>query len=236
VEIHKPKPAHNWRELLTEIGVVVIGVCIALGAEQAVEWVHWRNEVGAAREVLREEIGGNNSRFFARRLAIAPCFERQVREADSILSNLEAGRAAGKFTVYHFGSGSLISDGEWQSERASQVLTHFPRAERTVLSRYYALLPSVNDWVVAEAQAWRELSGLQNPPPGLTASDLMHLRVNLQNAREMLNLITLIAPRLLRYSDQLGVAEPAVDADAVKNFCTMDDDRYQQFLRKSRPR
>ena len=23
MEIHKPKPVHNWRELLTEIGVVV---------------------------------------------------------------------------------------------------------------------------------------------------------------------------------------------------------------------
>src|SRR6185437_9249744 len=33
VEIHKPKPVHNWREFLTEIGVVVIGVCIALAAE-----------------------------------------------------------------------------------------------------------------------------------------------------------------------------------------------------------
>jgi hypothetical protein len=38
VEIHKPKPVHSWRELLTEIGVVVIGVCIALAAEQTVEY------------------------------------------------------------------------------------------------------------------------------------------------------------------------------------------------------
>jgi hypothetical protein len=45
VEFHKPKPVHNWRELLTEIGVVVIGVCIALAAEQAVEWWHWRGRL-----------------------------------------------------------------------------------------------------------------------------------------------------------------------------------------------
>jgi hypothetical protein len=30
MEIQKPTPIHNWRELLTEIGVVVIGVGIAL--------------------------------------------------------------------------------------------------------------------------------------------------------------------------------------------------------------
>ena len=29
IEIHKPKPVHNWRELLTEIGVVVIGMGVA---------------------------------------------------------------------------------------------------------------------------------------------------------------------------------------------------------------
>ena len=33
MEIHKPKPVHNWRELLTEIGVVVIGILIALSLE-----------------------------------------------------------------------------------------------------------------------------------------------------------------------------------------------------------
>src|SRR3954464_2108182 len=45
VEFHKPKPVHNWREFLAEIGVVVIGVCIALAAEQTVEWLHWRTQV-----------------------------------------------------------------------------------------------------------------------------------------------------------------------------------------------
>jgi hypothetical protein len=45
VEIHKPKPVHNWREFLTELGTIVLGICIALGGEQALEWNHWRNQV-----------------------------------------------------------------------------------------------------------------------------------------------------------------------------------------------
>jgi hypothetical protein len=229
MDIHKPKPIHNWRELFKEIGIIVIGVSIALAAEQGVEWWHWHNEVVAAREVLHEEIAGNNNRFFARRLAIASCFERQFREADAILSDLEAGRTPGKFTVYRYGSGSVITDAEWQSERASQVLTHFPRAERTLMSRYYAGLPGFNDWIVTEGQAWRELTGLKNPLQGLTPSDLMHLRVSLQTARTMLSLINNNAPRMQRLSDQLGVGEPVVNASAVKNFCTMDDDHYYQI-------
>jgi hypothetical protein len=35
MDIHKPKPIHNWRDLIKEIGVIVIGVCIALAAGPA---------------------------------------------------------------------------------------------------------------------------------------------------------------------------------------------------------
>ena len=34
MEIHKPKPIHNWRDFLKEVGTIVLGVCVALGAEQ----------------------------------------------------------------------------------------------------------------------------------------------------------------------------------------------------------
>lgn len=52
MDVHKPKPWHNWREFLAEIATIVIGVLIALGAEQAVEWLHWRREVEAERGSL----------------------------------------------------------------------------------------------------------------------------------------------------------------------------------------
>ena len=37
MEIHKSKPWHGARELAKEIGVIVIGVLIALGGQQAVQ-------------------------------------------------------------------------------------------------------------------------------------------------------------------------------------------------------
>lgn len=56
MEIHKPKAVHGWRELANEIGVIVIGVLIALGAEQVVETLHWREKVTVAREAVDEEL------------------------------------------------------------------------------------------------------------------------------------------------------------------------------------
>ena len=55
MHIHLPKPSHGWREFLGEIGVIVIGVLIALGAEQAVEAAHHRSQVHEMTAKLRAE-------------------------------------------------------------------------------------------------------------------------------------------------------------------------------------
>jgi hypothetical protein len=113
MEIHKPKPVHSWRELLTEIGVIVIGVAIALTAEQAVEWLHWQSEVTAARQAIHDEMGVNNASLFAFRLAIAPCLERQADEAGRILDDLEATRPPSHFMTFHNGYGAALRDSDW---------------------------------------------------------------------------------------------------------------------------
>jgi type II secretory pathway pseudopilin PulG len=59
MDIHKPKPWRGGPEFLKEIGTIVIGVLIALGAEQAVAWIHTQEQVRSAREALRDEIGRN---------------------------------------------------------------------------------------------------------------------------------------------------------------------------------
>lgn len=55
MDIHKPKPVHSWREFLTEIGIVVLGIVIALLAEQTVEAIHRSREASSLRGELREE-------------------------------------------------------------------------------------------------------------------------------------------------------------------------------------
>src|SRR5262245_23914814 len=84
MEIHKPKPVHSWRELLTEIGVVVIGVGIALGGEQTVEWLHWRAQVAEAKEVIAAELA-HGVEGATIRLRVQPCLERRFDELAKIL-------------------------------------------------------------------------------------------------------------------------------------------------------
>jgi hypothetical protein len=55
MHIHLPKPLHGWREVAGEVGIIVIGILIALGAEQAVEAIHHRSQVHEMTAKLHDE-------------------------------------------------------------------------------------------------------------------------------------------------------------------------------------
>jgi hypothetical protein len=209
MEIHKPKPVHNWRELLTELGVVVLGICIAISLEQFVEYLHWHNEVQIGRKALAEEIAVTD-KFYARRVLIAPCLERRLDEDAGRIRDLAANRKVAPQPIIPGASspGALLSDAEWQSERSSQTLTHFPRAELALMSRFYAQTTDIREWIFEEERSWSALAVMANDPDHLGPADLAQLRVNLNTARMLDFLIELNARRQLGVSAQLGIHYP----------------------------
>ena len=223
MDLHKPKPWHGWRDFLKEFGTIVLGVSVALAAEQGVEWLHWQGEVKAARQAIRAEMAAANIGYFAFRLAIAPCMERKMGESQAAIDALQARRKPQPLAGFRTGIGALLSDAEWQSERASQVLTHFPRDELALMNTYYAAMQGQGESLAAERAAWSELSVLQDVPAGIAASDIIRLRVNLEMARRMEFGIERTARRVLDLSRQLGLSETKLDPPrlaAARNFCS----------------
>jgi hypothetical protein len=74
MDIHKPKPWRGWPEFVKEIGTIVIGVLIALGAEQAVEAWHWAEVVQEAKHSIHDELA-LASVFGEERRARQPCID-----------------------------------------------------------------------------------------------------------------------------------------------------------------
>ena len=229
MEIHKPKPVHSWREFLTELGTIVLGIIIAICLEQGVEWLHWQSEVKEARKALLAEIVSNNANFFAFRVSITPCMDRKMGEADAILTALETGRKPDPSFNPPLGTGAFMRDSEWQSDRASQILTHFPRNELALMSRYYGQLDDFGGWIERENSAWTMLAVLRNPPAGTTAPELIGLRAALANAQSAENLISVNAKRELQVSAQLGLSDPKPDTERADNFCNMTPEDYRRY-------
>src|SRR5437588_6426268 len=56
MHFHLPKPLHGWRAFVGEVGIIVIGVLIALTAEQVVDAIHWHEKVRVAERNVNFEI------------------------------------------------------------------------------------------------------------------------------------------------------------------------------------
>lgn len=80
MEIHKPKPVHSWRELDSEIGVVVIGIVIALSGEQFLERLEWRHKISRAEDQMRVEMAGDDGPEVLQRLALADCIDHGLAD------------------------------------------------------------------------------------------------------------------------------------------------------------
>ena len=57
MKIQLPKPLHGWRAFAGEVGTIVLGVLLALGAQELMQGLHWRSEVRETRKALVKNSG-----------------------------------------------------------------------------------------------------------------------------------------------------------------------------------
>src|SRR3954471_20407124 len=90
MHFHLPKPLHGWREFAGEVGIIVMGVLIALGAEQVVETVHGKAEVAEFRGAVDNELSYDLGSY-RQRLMLGPCVQARLAELDHVIASDRAG-------------------------------------------------------------------------------------------------------------------------------------------------
>lgn len=136
----KSKAAHNWRNLAWEVGIVVGGVLIALGAQQIVESWSWQRKVAAAEDSMREEI--KNSLLAAAELKrLDKCVTTQIDGLERALvagDTSAAAKLAASTTMY--GAGRLWADNAFSSTLSAQVVDHLGPDKLKYYSQIYAMI------------------------------------------------------------------------------------------------
>ena len=186
MHFHLPKPLHGWREFAGEVGIIVVGVLIALSAEQLVEAAHWREEVRTFREAVDHELGRNIG-IYSRVIAQRPCVDRNLADLESFLKDSAAGHQ--DKILRPIGRPFLQSQyfSVWDN-KGSDVTQHLPMEARINYSELYDEFRN-NDAVRSkESEVWRSLSQFEGTEP-LDHSDRMRLRELLTRA-EGLNAVT----------------------------------------------
>jgi len=147
---------HTWKDFFIHIATIVIGLLIAVGLEQTVEYFHHRQQVAEIRHSLAEERRINEVIF------TSACSEFR-RYAPILLGSLQTltylrthpgaspSQWPGRFSFYmlviHF------QDSAWKTALQSAALAYVPRAEVRNYSDVYARLAEVSEESEGELRA-----------------------------------------------------------------------------------
>jgi hypothetical protein len=206
MEIHKPKPVHSWRELAREIGVIVVGVAIALSGEETVRWLHQRHEVAEARKAIRFEIAQHASQ------ALFSIEEERCRLGifNLTMAWLDGGAQP------HFRSSGLLEakmTGAWDVSKTG-ALANMPFEERLAYWNFYAFVEGETEVIERDRDAAVRAGGLFNRTTELTEAEKQTLRDLTAQQRSMGQLRKLVATAMLSQAKAMGIAPPPISADS----------------------
>jgi hypothetical protein len=141
MHFHLPKPLHGWREFIGEVGIVVLGILIALGGEQIVETRQWHEKVAAAKESIDLELNTQLD-YSEEVMALSRCAPTFVDALESAILRHDS-RAIGKLhdTQPPFVPRPWRSTA-WQAAMSTEVADHFERGE---LAQYAFMSNSFED-------------------------------------------------------------------------------------------
>ena len=161
MDIHRPKPVHSWREFLSEIFVVVVGITIALSGEQALEWFHWRHELAETRAAIRSEISRDlDSLDFI--ISQESCIDRRLVEVGSAL-----GVPGGPPLRRPLGQPQFpnMPSAAWDVARGSGVMSHMSQEEAGAYRAIYTELDWTKARIDEQRADWATLSALDLGAP-----------------------------------------------------------------------
>jgi hypothetical protein len=161
MHFHLPKPLHGWRAFAGEVGIIVIGVLIALGAEQFAESVHQHGEARAARENVVGEIEQNLD-IFRRRAEIQPCIDRRLDEVEQLVRSAPAQLPRplwiGRPQVFEFYTQ------RWNTASSGGRTSLLATEQQASLALFYSRFSASEQGEQIEQLAWARLRSLEVLP------------------------------------------------------------------------
>lgn len=175
MDVHLPKPLHGWRAFAGEVGVIVLGVLIALGAQQLVENLDWREKVSSAEAAMRLELSEDDGPQAYGRLAIGACLDQQIARIHDGAGHAAADQLRRWIADYSPPFRSWDSEA-WKAVLASDVGSHMGPDRLVQWSAPYRLMPSMTERNADETELATELRDALPPSGEPSAEDVATVR------------------------------------------------------------
>jgi hypothetical protein len=175
MDSHEPKPLHDWRKIVGEVGIIVVGVLIALGLEQAVQSWEWRNKVHAAEQAMKREIFWDDGPQMYQRASIQPCINAQL---DAIRAAAEGNGTRDQIAelIANLYVPFLTYDTvAHENATASDIATHMDKDRVSLWTQAYAMLPMVDRASAMESENSARLLAFKRTGGPVTEAEAMEL-------------------------------------------------------------
>jgi hypothetical protein len=173
MHVHLPKPLHGWRAFLGEVAIIVLGVLIALTAEQLVEWHRWSSEVRETRLAADEELT-HDLGVFRHRLDQKGCVENRLQDLDRWLQSWRDGKPLALKGPIASPPAFGLHFNVWDAT-AGEARAHMDLETKLAYAGLYDVLKSFDSQRLREREAWGGLSEYDQAT-NLDHQDLLKIR------------------------------------------------------------
>lgn len=206
--IHAPKPLHGWRAFFGEIAVIVIGVLIALTAEELVTAWTWHHKVAVGEKALAAE-QGDNFVYLAENVTVARCVDAQLAQlADRLIQRGRAWKPVP--SIEDRGVSGVIrapwrsmGTGAWAAIVSEGASTHLSRARQQANIQLYT---QASEWAPNEVAMRAAIDRLRvlSEPVDLDARSRIDLLQQISSLRGLMQNNALLARQMLVHIDYAG--------------------------------
>ena len=202
MRLNRWRPENGWRAFSTELIVVVLGVLIALGAEQTISWLRRQGEVSSLRSALHEELSDNLASFHYR-FGPQACVASRLAELKALRVRALTGEAASVAGIIGRPPTASLRTSVW-SARSSEVMDAMPLDQRFAYSYLYDELAFNFELMNEEREAWRSLARF-NGIRQLNEEDARNLSEFIFRAETIDAALRFNAPDIQERFAQLGI-------------------------------
>lgn len=211
MKLRIPTPLNGWRRFVGEVAIIVLGVLIALSAEQAVERWRLNQQLHAAREALRGDFK-NILALAGERQAEDKCIrDRLLFLRDHLDRNGELLPALG-----HVGSPPARAwyPASWDSLVSSNVSAQMKRDDLLAYGSIAQQARIAEETARREIEAWTIIYTMVGPARTLASGEAAQLRKALTDAAFQLNTLRLVAPQVAQAVEETGLLTQKDRAEA----------------------
>lgn len=173
MHVKLPKPIHGWREFVGEVGIIVLGVLIALGAQQLVETISGNAQMREFRSAADDELSYDLGAY-KQRLLLTPCVRARLAELDRVIASYRTGKPIPLHGLSRRPVGFSLRTSVWAG-RTADVSALMPLQTRLTYSSIYDDLANYDVHRVDERKDWQELGDFDDATD-LDRADIMRLR------------------------------------------------------------